>query len=176
MSDLFHPVCAGASTQWHEKCPRCGAKRQDVCGDNPAYIAQANRLSDTRATPRYIKISRQELDDAVASASEHIAPCGHNELENIYAAVEAALASLKIEIAPPEPAGLMGVPWPMDDFAGFSNATLATFCERWPGTNEARAAKAELITRKCLPYSEMCRKPWECLSVGRCPLDPNCAD
>lgn len=62
------------------------------------------------------------------------------------------------------------------DFAGFASETLAEFCRIWPGTNEARAARAELIGRRALAYSEMCRKPWVCISKGFCPLDPNCAD
>lgn len=39
-ADLFRPECAGASREWHEKCPRCGARRQDNCGDDHAFYAQ----------------------------------------------------------------------------------------------------------------------------------------
>ena len=38
--DLYRPECAGASLTWHEKCPRCGAGRQDNCGDDLAFCAQ----------------------------------------------------------------------------------------------------------------------------------------
>ena len=64
----------------------------------------------------------------------------------------------------------------ISDFAGFSSGVLAEFCRRWPGTNEARAAYAALLHRGALAYAEMCRKPWECIAKGSCPLDPNCAD
>lgn len=38
--NLFAPECAGASVRWHEKCPRCGAGRQDNCADDLAFYAQ----------------------------------------------------------------------------------------------------------------------------------------
>jgi len=62
------------------------------------------------------------------------------------------------------------------DFAGFSNAVLASFCQQWPGTNEARAARAALIERKALPYDSACQEPWKCVGRSYCPRDPNCAD
>jgi hypothetical protein len=64
----------------------------------------------------------------------------------------------------------------ISDFFGFSSAVLAEFCRKWPGTNEARAARAELLSRKALPYAEWCRAPWECVGKGSCPRDPNCGD
>jgi hypothetical protein len=45
--DNLYPACAGASLRWHEKCPRCGAGRQDNCGDNAAYEAQLRRRGVT---------------------------------------------------------------------------------------------------------------------------------
>lgn len=131
-----------------------------------------------------VTITRTDLDDAVAAASEHIAPCGHNELENVYAAVEAAFraVNLEIKVAPatgddaPPLNGLTPDMVSVADFDGFSNAVLACFCQQWPGTNEARAARAALVQRKALAYAEMCRKPWECVGKGSCPCDPNCAD
>jgi hypothetical protein len=53
-----------------------------------------------------VTISRFDLDGAAAAASEHIAPCGHNELENIYAAVEAAFNAVGLSIEPPLPAAV----------------------------------------------------------------------
>ncbi len=65
----------------------------------------------------------------------------------------------------------------ISDFSGFSNGVLAEFCRKWPGTPEARAAKAELVSRKVLPYDEWCSRPWECVAAGgRCKKDPNCGD
>jgi hypothetical protein len=62
------------------------------------------------------------------------------------------------------------------DFPGFTNAVLAEFCRAWPGTNEARAARAELISRKALVYAEFCCQPWLCIAKGWCPRNPTCAD
>jgi hypothetical protein len=45
---------------------------------------------------------------------------------------------------------------PIRRFHTFSSAVLAEFCRAWPGTNEARAARAELLQRKALPYAEWC--------------------
>ena len=118
-------------------------------------------------------ISRHQLDKAIAAASAHIAPCGHNELKNLYAAVEAAFEACDITVEQPV---LSPDTVSIADFAGFSSDILATFCERWPGTNEARAAKAELVNRKVLPYLEWCRSPIKCVGKSHCPRNPNCGD
>src|SRR6185437_2655065 len=117
-----------------------------------------------------------------AAASEHIAPCGHNKLENIYAAVEAAFNAVGLGIDPPAPAataplnGLTPDMVTIADFDGFSNEILACFCQQWPGTNEAHAAKAALVARRSLSYGSACLEPWKCINKGYCPRDPNCAD
>jgi hypothetical protein len=64
----------------------------------------------------------------------------------------------------------------VSDFSGFTSAVLATFCLRWPGTMEARFARAELNRRRALPYDEWCSAPWECVGKSYCPRDPNCGD
>jgi hypothetical protein len=64
----------------------------------------------------------------------------------------------------------------ISDFPSFTSGVLAEFCRKWPGTDEACAARLELLNRKALPYNERCRSPWECVGKGYCPRDPNCGD
>ena len=145
----------------------------------PKKLVFGMRMKMTLNHRSLVTITRSDLNDATAAASEHIAPCGHNELENIYAAVEAAFHAVGLEVEPPVIAATESLTPDMvniSDFDGFSNEILATFCRRWPGTNEARAAKAALVERRSLSYGSACQEPWKCISKGYCPRDPNCAD
>ena len=62
------------------------------------------------------------------------------------------------------------------DFPGFSTFVLASLHHDLPSSNESRAAFAELVRRKALPYDEWCRAPIECIHRGYCPRDPTCGD
>lgn len=48
---MLKPECAGASLRWYEKCPRCGAGRQDNCMDDAAYCAQLVKRGAHAASP-----------------------------------------------------------------------------------------------------------------------------
>ena len=45
--NLLFPECAGASLHKYEKCPRCGATRQENCLDDAAYKALLIRRNGT---------------------------------------------------------------------------------------------------------------------------------
>lgn len=64
----------------------------------------------------------------------------------------------------------------ISDFPSFASGVLADFCRQWPGTEEARAARLELLSRKALAYDQWCCEPWKCVGKGYCTRDPSCAD
>lgn len=92
--NLFRPECAGASLTGHKKCPRCGARRQDYCGDDAAFNAQLERRNgNSAASPELISIDGGDIViritlDALVFASEHGCLCTFSKLKNDFRTVK----------------------------------------------------------------------------------------
>ncbi len=76
-------------------------QKKCACKDLGVKVVAALAIPPTaewRAKP----ISKEALDNAINAASEHIAPCGHNELGDVFDAVIAAFKSIGVPFpAPP---------------------------------------------------------------------------